>query len=85
MAVCSGKSLSKSNLAGLLGASATSSKSEVHSWRDSDDTSGEDHEDDDDDDNDDLEAASSGSSLSGENKTALISFMHTCKLGVTST
>lgn len=73
MSVCSGKSLSKSNLAGLLGASATSSKSEVHGWRDSDDTSGEDHEDDedDDDDNDDLEDEDSGSNLSGENKMAL--------------
>lgn len=68
MSVCSGKSLSKSNLAGLLGASATSSKSQVHSWRDSD-TSGEDHEDD--DDNDDLEDEDSGSSLSGENKWPL--------------
>lgn len=71
MSVCSGKSLSKSNLAGLLGASATSSKSEVHGWRDSDDTSGEDHEDDEDDDNDDLEDEDSGSNLSGENKLAL--------------
>lgn len=81
VSVCSGKRLSKSNLAGLLGASTTSSKSEVCSWRDSDDTSGEDHEDDD-DDNDDHEDEDSGSSLSGENKMALISFMHTCKLGV---
>lgn len=57
------KSPAKSSLAGLLGASAQSSKCDVHRWRDSDESSGEEHEEEDDDD---LEDEDSGSSLSGE-------------------
>lgn len=60
---CAGKSPAKSSLAGLLGASAPSCKSDVHRWRDSDESSGEEPNDDDDDD---LEDEDSGSSLSGE-------------------